>query len=112
MADPTQDTKDPVTFIRWITGFVKAANWVKTFLFLIIAAVIIGVPAGIFFWGKHVGYIQGHLVGYEAGLDWADKHPKNTVSGNGTTINNNVCPKINKFGLQVRGCTMGMVCSQ
>lgn len=105
------EANEPVSFAKWVSGFVKAATWAKTLVFLIIGAFIVGVPAGIWYFGHKAGYTKGHLDGYEAGLDWADKHPKQVVTGDGCTINNNVCPKVNKYGFQARGCTLGLVCS-
>lgn len=95
---------EPFSWSKLWSGFANGVGWIKAaslgVRFAVILA-ILAIPAYTYYKGykqaKAKYYASRYMEGYNAGLKWADEHPKQIISG--STVNNNVCPVIHRVGL-------------
>lgn len=109
MAETTA-TSEPFSWSKFLSGFNTVVGWAKFASFWLKVAVI-AVPLVASVWAYKVVYSKGYasakeafyapryIAGYEAGLKWADEHPKQIITG--STVNNNVNKVNNKFGMSI-----------
>lgn len=100
---------------KWLSGFLRPTTWAKSLVFIIMAAIIVGLPFYAVWRIDRSGFLRGKAAGVQQEQEIFRQYLKENPpirAGNGTTINNNVCKKVDTFGLQFKGFTVGMVCQK
>ena len=106
---------DPLSFVKWISGIGNMKTWAKALMFVLMAAIIIGLPCYVCYRLDQNGYTRGRASGIAEEQDKFRQYLKENPpikTGDNATINNNVCKKSDHFGVQLKGCTFGMVCEK
>jgi hypothetical protein len=104
---------EPVTLSKFVGGFVSATGWVKAAAIgirILALVLVLGIPAGCWFFGHKAGYSEAkdkfYKAGYADASDWFAKHPVQSF-GDGCTVNNNVSEKDKGFKACVWPLTFG-----